>query len=518
MSRFRRAVHSVASGYAVLAVTAVYGLASVPLALHYLSEERFGLWVFMASVAGYLALVDLGMSGSLARLLIDYKDQRAGGAYGSLVKTGWLVLAIQGLLLFLVGTALAPFLSRMPKIPLELRGEFVALVCWQSATLGVAFALRIFSNVLQAYQRIDVFNYTQMTGLGLNLALLWAFFHTGHGVLSLAWAGLISTFISALCCLAACVRLKLLPPAGGWGRLSWARFVEVFDYGKDMFLVAVGTQMVMFSQSFIITWRLGLAAAGLWGAGTKVFGLVSQVVWRVSDTAGPAFSEMLVRGERDRLRERYRAVVVLTASLSGFAAVSYALCNSFFVTVWTSHKFAWPAANDLLLGLWLIAMAVLHCHNGFVLLTKQVGFMRYVYFLEGVVFIGAALLTAEWGGLPAVIACSLLCSLGFSGAYGVWRISRYFGFSLAEVGLHWLAPMGRLLLFFVPVAAVCWWGLSWVKAPALRLGCHAAVSGLAGGGLFLRYGLPASLQGELLSRLPPALRPLLRQIFGPSQS
>src|SRR5947209_7440647 len=96
MSRFRRLIHSVVSGYAGLVVTIIYSLASIPLALHYLSSERFGLWALMSTIGNYLSLVDLGMSGSVARLLIDHKDDREGGTYGSLIKTGALVTVAQG--------------------------------------------------------------------------------------------------------------------------------------------------------------------------------------------------------------------------------------------------------------------------------------------------------------------------------------------------------------------------------------------------------------------------------------
>src|SRR5690242_7647743 len=96
MSRLRRVVHSVAAGYAVLVVTALYALGSVPLALHYLSTDKFGLWALMATIGGYLGLIDLGMSGSLARMLIDHKDNRDGGTYGSFIQTGFIVLIIQG--------------------------------------------------------------------------------------------------------------------------------------------------------------------------------------------------------------------------------------------------------------------------------------------------------------------------------------------------------------------------------------------------------------------------------------
>src|SRR3954468_24543984 len=133
MSRVRRFAHSVASGYVVLAVTAVYALASLPLALHYLSKERFGLWSLMSSITGYLSLIDLGMSGSVARLLIDHKDQRESGTYGSLIQTGWLVLAVQGIIIFMAGFGLAPPLSKALAIQSDLQIEFIQLLRWQSS-------------------------------------------------------------------------------------------------------------------------------------------------------------------------------------------------------------------------------------------------------------------------------------------------------------------------------------------------------------------------------------------------
>jgi len=76
MSRFKRFAHSLASGYAALASTVLVTLASVPLALHYLSKEEFGLWALASQVAAYLSLIDAGMTGSLSRFLIDHKDHK----------------------------------------------------------------------------------------------------------------------------------------------------------------------------------------------------------------------------------------------------------------------------------------------------------------------------------------------------------------------------------------------------------------------------------------------------------
>src|SRR5437660_12580980 len=113
MSRFQRVIHSVASGYALLIGTAVYALVSWPLAMYYLSDERFGLWGLMSNIAAHLSLIDLGMSASVGRLLIDHKDDPGTGAYGSFIQTGWLVLASQAAIIFLVGFSVAPALSSL---------------------------------------------------------------------------------------------------------------------------------------------------------------------------------------------------------------------------------------------------------------------------------------------------------------------------------------------------------------------------------------------------------------------
>lgn len=512
MSRFRRAIHGVVSSYVLLAATAVYSLASVPVALHYLDTQRFGLWMVMGTLVGYLSLIDAGMTGAAARLLIDHKDDRNGGNYGSLIKTGWLVSILQGAIIFAVGLFLAGTFARLLAIPEGLQPEFIRLVNWQCGVVALMFSTRMLNLVLNAHQRMDLANYIGVSGLLVNFAAQWIFFHFDFGVLSLALGSLVSTVIVVAGQALACAVLKLFPQAGGWGRVSWLHFQELFNYGKDVFLVAVGTQLIMASQTIIITRMLGLEAAAMWGVGVRMFNLLNQLIWRPFDMSGAAFAEMLARGELARLRDRYRSLAVLTFSLAGWVAVTFAMCNSLFITIWTHDKIHWPVENDWLLACWMILSAVVHCHNSFVLLTKRVGFMRYVYFVEGVVFVALSFLVARWGGLSAIIGCSIICTSVFSCAYGIWRIGRFFEISFREVALDWLRPMFKVLMFYLPAAGLTWWLL--VPASGLtRLGVNVLLAASLGAYLFLRFGIPGSFQNELLKRVPSRVIPILKRVF-----
>src|SRR4051812_20217234 len=98
MSRLKNFTRSLLSGYVLMGVNILYTFFSVPLVLSYLSKSQFGLWGVVGAMAEYIALVDLGVSGSVYLILVDHKDDRANKDYGSLIQTSFLVNIVQGLI------------------------------------------------------------------------------------------------------------------------------------------------------------------------------------------------------------------------------------------------------------------------------------------------------------------------------------------------------------------------------------------------------------------------------------
>jgi O-antigen/teichoic acid export membrane protein len=193
-----RFIHTLASSYALLVVTALYSLASVPLGLHFLTKERFGLWSVVGQTAGYFALINLGIGPSAARLLIDHKDQTESGTYGGMILTGWLVLAVQGVIIFVLGWFLGPALSNLLAIPAGMRSDFVLLIRWQCAITMVKYSSPIFIHVLYAHQRYDVSNYSQILGTGVMLGVLWYALRHHCGVFSILWADAAGWLVGAV--------------------------------------------------------------------------------------------------------------------------------------------------------------------------------------------------------------------------------------------------------------------------------------------------------------------------------
>lgn len=510
MSRLTRFIHTVTSGYAQLVAAMLYQLASVPLALRYLSREEFGLWVLMTQIAGYLLLVDFGITNAVARLLINYKDQRDGGKYGSMLQTGWLVFVIQAMIILFVGIGLSSQLMRALRISSAFHTEFPILMRWLCIFQALILITRVLPQMFYAHQRYDVVNYSAIAQQPVSFLILWFSLRAGQGVYSYLWPLAASWGMDMIVLGTSCLRLGLLPRRGAWGRPSWRLFRELFDFGKDAFLVSVGLQLMMASQTFIITRNLGLSVAATWAICTKAYSLVYILLWRIVDYSIPAFSEMITRGEREQFRRRWRDLTMFVGALAGVAAVVFAVCNQPFVAVWTHGQISWTTVNDSLLAAWIVVNTVAHAHCAFVGATGRIGAMRYVYFIEGAVFVVLASLGSEVGGMTAIIAASVVCTTLVSGLYGFFHTARYCQFPLREVVFGWQRPMVKLVLLLVPVALAVWW-VSRAWSPIARFPVNAVLVGVTGAVLLLRYAVPPTMQIDILRSLPTRARVLFHR-------
>lgn len=511
MSRLKNYARGVISGYAQLGANVVYSLVSIPLALAFLQKAEFGLWALLMPIVGYTTLIDLGMTSAVSRLLVDHKDQRRDGTYGALVKTAFLVGSIQGAIIFGLLALLAPAIATLLRLPSAFESTFVSLLRLQGAISAFGFAARPFSLVLTANQRMDLCSYGEILSLSLSLGSLWVFLSIGLGVFSFVYATAINAVVIPIYLGLMCKSLQLFPHGGEWGRVTVKLFREVFAYGKDVFLVALGTQMVLASQTLIVSRRFGLEAAAAWAVGTKMFSLLVQLVSRTISVAVPALSEMIARGERERLGARFKGLVALTASLSAFLGISFVLCNSIFVSVWTAGKIAWSPLNDVLLAIWLCVLSLQGIHNNLVMTTKRIQSLRYVFFLEGSIFLCLAVLVGSRAGMPGLILTSIVCTTVFSFSYGIWRSSRYFAQDFMVVAISWVSPSIKLALTFGTLSAIVWCITVWLPLVP-RLIVNGLTAAVVGSFLFLRLGIPPEMRQELATRLPRSASRLLKYV------
>jgi len=492
-------ISGVIGSYISLVATICYAIALVPIALRYLPKDEFGLWMVLVQTSTYLTLFELGIFPAVARILIDHKDHRfIGGAYGAAILAAALIFAIQSVLILVFGYWLADFVVHILSVPPSLEQAGSTLFKWFVVAAAIGTFSRVWYAVLYANHRMDLVALIQGITPLLGLVIAWWVLANGGGLAALPWAILPPVVVSGGLCAITSWRLGLLPPWGLW-RLPYLRELQgLCRLGLDVFTVNIGQQLLQASQLLIVSRTLGLIPAAIWSVSTKLFTLIYQLIIRVENTAIVSFAEMLVRGEKESLRQRFRQIYQLTAglALAGFGGA--AALNPSFVALWASPELAWAPINGALLACLMACNLLIHCHTDLIIHSKSIGALRYLVLLEGITFVASALLVTPIGGFSGLLLCAIFCALVFRAPYCVARTARLLDLSKKTIALVWLRPF-FVGSFVVSALAFAVFLLTYtISAPLLQFTIGSAILVLPLLLVFYFVCLPQDLHPEIL--------------------
>ena len=501
MSRSAKFISGLGASYVGVVANIAYSLAIVPIGLNYLGPDQFGLWMLLTQVSAYLSFIELGVFGSAARIFIDYKDRKDSASYSGAVASASAILVAQGVLIIVVCWLLAPLVVHAFNIPSHLRELAVYLFVFLGFSLGLATCFKIFSAILYANQRIDLIVLFQATSTLLGLAIIWPLLAAGYGLKALPWSFLPPVILLSAISWLACRRLGLLPPKIGLSDISWARIRELFKLGADFFLINVGTQLLEASQLMIVSRTMGLTAVATWSVSTKLFTLIYQLTAKVENTAVVFFSEMMVRGEQDKLQASFRKMYQFTGSLAVCGMLGAVAVNPYFITAWAGSDVLWPSINNWLIAALLIFNLLLRCHTDFAMHTKKVGLLRFLYFFESLAFVAAALWAAPRFGFVGILVAAIICALLFRSAYAVSRTASYFTTSRLSVAFQWVAFLALPALTMGLVALFTPLLLESLPSLVARLIAATFIVTIAAAILLCSIGLPTNLRHALHGRI-----------------
>jgi O-antigen/teichoic acid export membrane protein len=261
LERYRRVCISASTSFLSKALTIVISFMSVPLTVHYLGAERYGVWLTISSLMTWMALTDFGLAGNAVINVIaesDGKDDRElAGEYAA--SAFWALVAISAVL----ALALA---STFHLIPWRAVFRVSAAVSTHELHLACALALLVFaftmplnisSSIYSAYQDGFVSNMWSMASNILALAglLVVTQLRGGLPALIIGTSGprLLVNIANITYLFAS--RYPWLCPA--LSAVRWTRIERLLSLGGKYIVTQLASLGIYQSQPLIITQLLG---------------------------------------------------------------------------------------------------------------------------------------------------------------------------------------------------------------------------------------------------------------------
>lgn len=407
--RYRRAVLTSASSLLARIATVGVALISVPLTVHHLGQERYGMWLTISSLIGFATVADLGVTQGLQTAIARTSGSDDRDAAREYVSTAAAVLAVTctiGAVLLGLAYLVVPWPSLFNVVDPVAVAEAGPAACAFGVGWLINVALGLVTRTNDGYQDGLINNLWQIAGSGLSLAGVWLGVRHGAGLtaLMLLFVGgpIVANLINGVVLFG--WRRRWLVPRRSLVRR--ARVGELVGTGFWFLVAGVAYTALGLASTLVIAQVLGSSDVPELGVPARVAALGTLGLALLAGPLWSAFAEAGARGDHAWVRRAMGRATALAMTLGVVFAIGFALVGGPLVRWWVDE--AVSPSRSMLLGLAVmtLALGVENTYAVFLGATGAVRFHAICWIVAVVLGLPAMVAAVHWGG-PAGVPWSL---------------------------------------------------------------------------------------------------------------
>ena len=374
--RFRRVALSAGASAGAKLIAIVTSLVSVPLALHYLGPELYGIWLVITSFTVMLSFADMGLGNGTLNAVAREHGLGNRVAIRRIISSSYVMLGGISILLVALFAAVYPFVSWY-KIFNAITPEGRAAAGPALAVFITCFALAITGSVIQkvqvGLQQSFVNSLWQALGSLLGLVAVLAVI-SRHGSLAMLVAALVGAPLVAMALNTASFFLRegadLRPSLA---LVSTPVMAATARIGGMFFLVQLIAAIGWGLDAIIVAQVAGAAMVAQYAVPERVFAIISMVIAMALGPLWPAYSEAIAQGDRAWVARTLRRSLGISALTSGLLSLFLLLFGTTLIHLWVGHSIHPSLLLLLGLGVWRVVEA---CGNATAYYLNGAGMMR----------------------------------------------------------------------------------------------------------------------------------------------
>jgi O-antigen/teichoic acid export membrane protein len=438
--------------------TFVFGIAITfvlsPFVVRRLGNTNYGIWVLLASLVGYLGLLDFGVRGAVTRYVAKLHAEASDAEASRLASTALTIFSVMGAVAIVVTVLLATtIVHRFHITPAETSTARKVVIL---GGLSVAATLigGAFGGVMIGLQRFDLSGKVEI-GIGIIRAVGIYFALTAdYGLLALAviqfGASLARTVATAWYAFRLYPELRIR-----WGAWDREMLQQIFSFSFFSTLLLFSSSLILYSDSVVIGAFLPVAAITYFAIAGNLTDYARSVIRGISTTITPrtsaleaqdraAITPLILRGSR------------LASLLILPMGVTFLIRGDAFIGLWMGKEYAGPSGEILrILTIALVFSAAVQVLVGAVFgLSLHKGLVPYGIG-EALANLGLSIFLVQRIGLPGVAWGTTLPNLIMSLVILPWYGHRRMGIPLGAYFLQsWLRPSAAMVPFALGTALV----------------------------------------------------------------
>ena len=408
-----RAKKNIAASFFLRGTNVLVGLVLVPVLIHWLNPERYGIWLAVTSVVGWFGLADFGLGNGLRNRFAEALARGDKALARSYVSTSYVILSLIVGFLVLFFLVLNRFIdwTAILNAPRELERDIRILVDIVFVLFFGALVLRIVGVVLIASQKPAMNDLLETSSnVLLCLVILWLSQRLPGSLVALgAVSGLSYVFVFLVATVIVFTRwYRDYAPSPALVNFRYGR--DLTGLGMRFFAIQVSNMILFQTDNIIIARMFGPADITPYQVALKYFSLLTMLFTIVLLPVWSASTEAYQKRDIAWMR-RIAGKLFRIWLLLGAGAVLLLAVSGVFYRVWLGGAVTIPFALSAFMALF----AVVYSWNlMFGYFTSGVGKIRiqlWAAVFAGIANIPLSIFFARFMGTPGVILATIVCML-----------------------------------------------------------------------------------------------------------
>lgn len=400
--------------YAILILHTLVNLVYTPYMLRMMGQSEYGLYSLVASVIGYLTILDLGFGNAIVRYTAKYraegKREEQYGMFGMFL----ILYSVIGVVAFIIGLALYfnidnMFGSTMTVIELNRARKMMLILIFN---LAFTFPMSMFGAIMTAYERFIFPRIINLIRLVLNTGLMIVLLYLGYKALAMV---IVLTTFNVLTLLINFFYCKyILKIKIKFGKFEWGFLKEVSVYSLWIFLNAIMDRIYWSTGQFVLGAVQGTIAVSIFAVAITLQSMYLQFSVAISSVFLPKVTGMVALGDnKNEISNLFVRTGRIQNIILGLILFGFIVFGHEFIILWAGEDYSDSFYIALLFIVTLYTPLIQNMGITILQARNQMKFRSVLYVVIALFALAFEIVFSKlWGGLGCAFAISGALFLG----------------------------------------------------------------------------------------------------------
>lgn len=409
-----KAKKNILAAFLIKGGSIIISLFLVPLTIHYVSADQYGIWITLSSIIGWFGFFDIGFGNGLrnkfAESIAHDEDEKAR----IYVSTTYAVLTIIVSIVLTIFLCINPFLnwSKILNTPSNMAGELSTLAMIVFVFFCLQFVLQLITTVLTADQQPAKASLFNFYGSLFSVLVIFILTKTTSG--NLIYLGTVLGFTPIAVLIISSLwfysrKYKKFAPSLKYVKFSYAR--DLMTLGVKFFLLQIAGIVLYQTSNIIIAQLFGAAEVTPYSIAYKYFSIIPMIMGIIMSPFWSAYTEAWVKKDIDWIKRSLKNLKLIWASLSIISLIMLVFSN-FVYRIWVGKEIIVPFSLSLSLAVYVIMLCWTNIYSLFLNGTGKIKIQLYISFLTMLFNIPMAIYLGKKIGIAGIVLSTIiLCSI-----------------------------------------------------------------------------------------------------------